>query len=113
MFREQEVGVVDMLLRKVLGQPSSMIVAQLRLQLPVAIVSAFMNNTPVVAMLIPIVESWSEVRACVRWYHQVCRSGLLTALPLCRAAHSNVQDQVLDPVELQLHAGWHVLSAWH
>ena len=44
-----EVGVVDRLLRLVLGSPKSLFVAQIRLMLPVAIISAFMNNTPVVS----------------------------------------------------------------
>jgi len=55
----QEVGVVDVLLRSVLGAPTSLFVAQIRLLFPVAVISAFMNNTPVVAMMIPIVDAWS------------------------------------------------------
>lgn len=34
--------------------------AQLRMMVPVALVSAFMNNTPVIAMMIPIVKTWSR-----------------------------------------------------
>lgn len=41
-----------------LGRSSSMPRAQLRLMLPVGLVSAFLNNTPVVAMLIPVVRGW-------------------------------------------------------
>jgi len=50
----QEVGVVDRLLRAVLGSPSSLFVAQIRLLFPVAVISAFMNNTPVVSHM----SSW-------------------------------------------------------
>jgi Na+/H+ antiporter NhaD/arsenite permease-like protein len=34
--------------------------AQFRLMLPVTAISAFLNNTPVVAMLIPVVEDWAR-----------------------------------------------------
>lgn len=55
----EEVGTVELLLGSALGQPKSLSIAILRLSLPVAVVSAFMNNTPVVAMMIPVVEGWS------------------------------------------------------
>jgi Na+/H+ antiporter NhaD/arsenite permease-like protein len=38
------------------GHPTSLFWALVRLVFPVAIFSAFMNNTPIVAMLIPIVQ---------------------------------------------------------
>ena len=44
----------------VLGRPRSIIGAQVRLMLPVTVMSAFLNNTPVVAMLVPVVEDWSR-----------------------------------------------------
>ena len=50
----QEVGVVDLLLKSVLGSPSSLFVAQIRLLFPVAVISAFMNNTPVVRAPLPV-----------------------------------------------------------
>eukprot|EP00164_Ancoracysta_twista_P002381 GFYU01003155.1.p1 GENE.GFYU01003155.1~~GFYU01003155.1.p1 ORF type:complete len:727 (+),score=205.51 GFYU01003155.1:148-2328(+) len=56
----QESGGMDIVLRKVLGNPSKTWVAQLRMMIPVAVVSAFLNNTPLVAMMIPIVEAWSQ-----------------------------------------------------
>ena len=43
-----------------LGTPSNLVNAQLRLMLPIALISAFMNNTPVVAIMIPIVQQWSK-----------------------------------------------------
>jgi di/tricarboxylate transporter len=54
-----ETGIVSLVMKKVLGEPKSLFVAQLRLLLPVAISSAFMNNTPIVAMLIPVVIQWA------------------------------------------------------
>ena len=45
---------------KALGVPQKTHVAQLRLMLPVSIVSAFLNNTPIVAVFIPIVQTWSR-----------------------------------------------------
>ena len=46
------------LVKYVLRYPTNFIIAQIRLLLPVAFLSAFVNNTPVVAMMIPVVESW-------------------------------------------------------
>ncbi len=54
-----ETGIVSLAMKRVLGRPKSLFVAQLRLLIPVAVSSAFMNNTPIVAMLIPVVESWA------------------------------------------------------
>ncbi len=56
----RDTGGLDVLARRVLGQPRSLAGAQLRLMLPVAGMSAFLNNTPVVAMLVPIVGDWSR-----------------------------------------------------
>lgn len=56
----QRTSVLVFIFRRVLGKPSFIWTAQLRVMLPVAIVSAFLNNTPVVAMLIPVIQSWSR-----------------------------------------------------
>jgi Na+/H+ antiporter NhaD/arsenite permease-like protein len=56
----EETGVIETALINMLGNPSQVPMAVLRLGLPVAILSAFMNNTPIVAMMIPIVQLWSE-----------------------------------------------------
>lgn len=53
-------GGVDLLVKYVLGSPSSIRSAQLRISLPVAMLSAFLNNTPVVATMIPAVRAWSK-----------------------------------------------------
>lgn len=56
----RETGAVDWCSQKLLGQPKSILLAQLRLFLPVSFLSAFMNNTAVVAMFIPAVQDWSR-----------------------------------------------------
>ena len=53
-------GGLDWYMGKLLGRPRTVAGAQLRLMLPIAIVSAFLNNTPVVAVMIPIVQKWAE-----------------------------------------------------
>ena len=52
-------GGLDYYMQRILGAPSTPASAQLRLMAPVAFVSAFLNNTPVVAILIPIVTQWA------------------------------------------------------
>ncbi|GHB08087.1 SLC13 family permease [Modicisalibacter luteus] len=56
----RETGGIDLIIRYVLGRPRSETGAQLRLLLPVSAISAFLNNTPVVATYIPAVMSWSR-----------------------------------------------------
>ncbi len=53
-------GGVDLVVRYLLGRPGSVRRAQARLMLPVAILSGFLNNTPVVATMIPAVHAWSR-----------------------------------------------------
>ncbi len=55
-----DTGAVHSLGARLLGRPKTVVVAQARLMLPVTAISAFLNNTPVVAMLIPVVEDWSR-----------------------------------------------------
>lgn len=56
----RDTGGLDEVLRRVLGRPRSLASAQLRMMLPVAWVSAFLNNTPVVAMMVPVVTDWAR-----------------------------------------------------
>ncbi|HET8905320.1 MAG TPA: SLC13 family permease [Saccharospirillum sp.] len=51
-------GGVDALVHRFLGRPSSARSAQARIILPVALLSGFLNNTPVVATLIPAIHAW-------------------------------------------------------
>jgi di/tricarboxylate transporter len=53
-------GGVDLLVNSLLRNPKSERGAQLRISAPVALLSAFLNNTPVVATMIPAVRSWSK-----------------------------------------------------
>ena len=55
-----ETGAVDWLGQRLLGRPRTLTGAQLRIMGPVAALSAFLNNTPVVAMLIPAVNDWAK-----------------------------------------------------
>jgi di/tricarboxylate transporter len=55
-----ETGAIDFIAHRVLGSPKSPTVAVARLMLPTAAISAFINNTPLVAMLIPIVSDWAK-----------------------------------------------------
>lgn len=55
-----ETGAVHAVAQGWLGRPRSERQAQLRLMLPVAGLSAFLNNTPVVAMLVPAVQDWAR-----------------------------------------------------
>ena len=52
-------GGLDYYMQRILGAPKTAAAAQFRLMAPVAVVSAFLNNTPVVAILIPIVQQWA------------------------------------------------------
>jgi di/tricarboxylate transporter len=53
-------GAVHAIGTTLLGRPRSVASAQLRLMLPVVGASGFLNNTPVVAMLVPVVEEWAR-----------------------------------------------------
>ncbi len=57
-----KTGALTPLVRGVLGDGSSERQALARLTVPTAAASAFLNNTPIVAMLIPQVERWAEAR---------------------------------------------------
>ncbi len=68
-----ETGAVGWIVHHLLGRPRSIWHAQLRLMLPVAGLSAFLNNTPVVAIFIPAVQDWAR-------RHQLPLSRLLIPL---------------------------------
>jgi di/tricarboxylate transporter len=55
-----ETGAVGWIVASLLGKPRSAARARLRLMAPVAGLSAFLNNTPVVAIFIPAVEDWAK-----------------------------------------------------
>jgi di/tricarboxylate transporter len=53
-------GGIDLLVNRLLGKPATTSSAVFRLLLPVLPLSAFLNNTPVVATMIPAVNAWSR-----------------------------------------------------
>ena len=56
----QETGGIELIGRALLGKPKTLSSAQLRLMVPVAAMSAFMNTTPIVAMYLPMVKNWAS-----------------------------------------------------
>lgn len=56
----QSTGAIDWLSRGVLGRPRGLRRTLIRVVAPVGAISAFLNNTPVVAMLIPAVSDWAK-----------------------------------------------------
>lgn len=53
-----QTGAMNLLVQPLLGKPRGVTRAQTRLMLPVAVLSAFLNNTPIVAMFMPVVSEW-------------------------------------------------------
>ncbi len=53
-------GGVDLIVNHLLRSPRSVRSAQARIALPVALLSGFLNNTPVVATMIPAIHAWSR-----------------------------------------------------
>lgn len=56
----RETGAMGYVIRRIFGQPRSVTTAQLRMMLPVSCMGAFMNNTPLVATLMPAVNDWAH-----------------------------------------------------
>ncbi|WP_110667469.1 SLC13 family permease [Salinicola halophilus] len=56
----KETGAIKWIAGRLLGQPATLRRAQWRVMLPASILSAFMNNTAVVAMFIPAIQDWSK-----------------------------------------------------
>jgi di/tricarboxylate transporter len=55
-----ETGGLSLIAERFLGRPRAVATAQLRLMVPVAAASSVLNNTPIVAMFLPVVEEWSR-----------------------------------------------------
>lgn len=55
-----DTGAVHAIGARLLGRPTSVPSAIARLMVPVTAMSAFLNNTPIVAMLVPVVEDWAK-----------------------------------------------------
>jgi di/tricarboxylate transporter len=56
----RDTGVMGWVAQFVLGRPKTVAMAQIRMMLPVAGLSAFMNNTPLVAAMLPAVTEWGR-----------------------------------------------------
>lgn len=55
-----ETGAVPALIQRILGRPTTPRSAQIRITGPVTIASALLNNTPIVAMMMPIINDWAR-----------------------------------------------------
>jgi di/tricarboxylate transporter len=55
-----ETGALSIFAGPMLGRPRSASGAQARLMLPTAIASSVVNNTPLVAMMVPVVNDWCK-----------------------------------------------------
>lgn len=55
-----ETGSMNWLVRKIMGQGGSLWKVQNRLLWPTALLSGFLNNTPLVAMLLPVTHDWAK-----------------------------------------------------
>ncbi len=73
----RETGGINWIVQSVLGVPKSLANAQMKVMAPVAALSAFLNNTPVVAVFIPAIEDWAK-------RHRISVSKLM--MPLSYAA---------------------------
>ncbi len=73
----RQTGGVAWIAQRLFGRPKTAISAIARLMFPTAGLSAFMNNTPLVAMLIPAVNDWAK-------QHRIAPSKLM--IPLSYAA---------------------------
>ncbi|MBO6622630.1 MAG: anion permease [Balneola sp.] len=56
----KETGAIQYVVQKVMGNASTVRESQFRIMSPVMIMSAFFNNTPIVASFIPALEKWSR-----------------------------------------------------
>ncbi|WP_308365410.1 MULTISPECIES: SLC13 family permease [unclassified Microbulbifer] len=53
-------GGIDLLVKHLLGRPGSVRAAMLRVFTPVVALSGYLNNTPVVATMIPAINAWAK-----------------------------------------------------
>ncbi len=56
----RETGSIAWIAQHLLGRPKSLPEAQFKVMAPVAALSAFLNNTPVVAIFIPALRDWAK-----------------------------------------------------
>ena len=56
----KQTGALAFVTSRAMGRPRTVRAAQARMLVPVTVGSAFLNNTPLVAMLLPVVIDWSR-----------------------------------------------------
>ncbi|MFO0694459.1 MAG: SLC13 family permease [Polyangiales bacterium] len=56
----RETGAIHLVANRMLGRPKTVAGAQARMMFPVAFASTFLNNTPIVAVLLPVVSEWGR-----------------------------------------------------
>jgi len=56
----ERTGALAALVDRTLGRPTSLAQAQIRTMVAPAALSAFMNNTPVVALMVPAIRDWAK-----------------------------------------------------
>jgi di/tricarboxylate transporter len=54
-------GAITLITEKLIGHPKSLLAAQAKILPPVAVGSAFLNNTPLVAMFIPVIRDLAKI----------------------------------------------------
>jgi di/tricarboxylate transporter len=72
-------GAITVITEKLIGRPKSLMAAQRKILPPVAIGSAFLNNTPLVAMFIPVIRDLARTcrLAATRLYIPLSYSSIL------------------------------------
>ena len=58
----ERTGALAALVDRALGRPTSLASAQLRTMVAPGVLSAFVNNTPVVALMVPAIRDWAKKR---------------------------------------------------
>jgi di/tricarboxylate transporter len=82
----QRTSLLLPIFRAMLGNPSKLWVAQIRLMIPVALISTFIYNTACVALLVPITQSWcrrsgfSLSKLLMPMHHAITLGGNVTLL---------------------------------
>ena len=56
----ERTGALAGLVDRALGRPTSLAAAQLRTMVAPGVLSAFVNNTPVVALMVPVIREWAK-----------------------------------------------------
>lgn len=56
----RETGGLSVIANRILGRPRTLAAAQARMIIPTALMSSVMNNTPLVAMMLPTITDWAK-----------------------------------------------------